>query len=141
MRLIVLDTNVIVSAGIKPTGFPARIIRSAIQEANIQIVVSPTIVAEYRRVSQYSKFVQYDFPPVWLEFLIESALRFPDGTAWPHPLPDRDDGCFLSLAKTTGAWLITGNVKHYPAGSRGGVVVRMPAEYVAILDETLGMGC
>ena len=137
MRLVVLDTNVIVSAGIKRDGFPARIIRSAIQEANIQIALSPSIVAEYRRVSRYSKFAQYNFPPEWLEFLIESALRFPDGASWPHPLPDPDDVCFLSLAKMTGAWLITGNLKHYPAGSRGGVIVRTPAEYVATLQETL----
>jgi uncharacterized protein len=137
MRLVVLDTNVIVSAGIKRDGFPARIVRSVIQEANVQIVVSPSIVAEYRRVSQYSKFAQYDFPPVWLEFLIESALRFPDALSWPLPLPDPDDACFLSLAHKTGAWLITGNLRHYPVKSRGGVVVHTPVEYVAILDETL----
>jgi uncharacterized protein len=135
MRLIVLDTNVIVSAGIKREGFPARIIQSVIQEASIQIAVSASIVAEYRRVSRYSKFAQYDFPPVWLEFLIESALRFPDGAPWPHPLPDPDDAPFLSLAKTTGAWLITSNLKHYPAKSRGGVIVRTPAEYVPTLHE------
>ncbi len=137
MRLIVLDTNVIVSAGIKRNGFPARIIQNAIQEASIQIAVSPSIVAEYRRVSRYSKFAQFDFPPVWLEFLIESALRFSDGASWPHALPDPDDACFLSLAKTTGAWLITGNLKHYPSESRAGVVVHTPAEYVAALDEIL----
>jgi len=137
MRLVVLDTNVTVSAGIKRDSFPARIIRSAVQEANIQIAVSPFIIAEYRRVSQYSKFAQYDFPPEWLEFLIESGLRFPDGASWPHPLPDPDDACFLSLAKATGAWVISGNLKHYPVKSRGGVIVRTPAEYVAKLDEML----
>ncbi|MDX6463342.1 MAG: uncharacterized protein QOE55_7039 [Acidobacteriaceae bacterium] len=135
MRLVVLDTNVIVSAGIKPKGFPAQIVQSVIQEANIQIVVSSSIVAEYRRVSRYSKFAQYDFPPQWLEFLIESALRFPDGQPWPHPLPDPADECFLSLAHKTGAWLITGNLKHYPVESREGVTVHAPAEYVAILDQ------
>jgi uncharacterized protein len=136
MRLIVIDTNVIVSAGIRSRGFPAQIIRSAIQEANVQIAVSPSIIAEYRRVFRYSKFAQYGFPPEWLEFLIEGALRFPDGASWPHPLPDPDDACFLSLAKTTGAWLINGNLKHYPSESRGGVIVRTPAEYVAMLDDT-----
>jgi putative PIN family toxin of toxin-antitoxin system len=134
MRLVVLDTNVIVSAGIKPKGFPAQIVQSVIQDANIQIVVSPSIVAEYRRVSQYSKFAQYGFPPQWLEFLIESALRFPDGEPRPHPLPDLDDARFLSLALKTGAWLITGNLRHYPAESREGVTVRTPAAYVVILD-------
>ena len=135
MRLIVLDTNVIVSARIKPNGFPARIIRDVIQDANIQIVVSPSIVAEYRRVTQYSKFAEYDFPPQWLEFLLEGALRFPNGESWPYPLPDPDDACFLSLAKTTGAWLVTGNLNHYPAECREDVKVLTPAEYVAVLDE------
>jgi uncharacterized protein len=134
MRLVVLDTNVIVSAGIKPNGFPAQIVQFAIQEANIQIVVSPSIVAEYRRVSKYSKFAQYGFPPQWLEFLIESALRFPDGEPWPHPLPDPADECFLSLAHKTGAWLISGNLKHYPVELRERVIVHTPAEYVHVLD-------
>ena len=133
MRLVVIDTNVIVSAGIKPEGFPARIVQSAIQGA-IQIAMSPSIIEEYRRVSRYSKFAQYDFPPAWLEFLIENALRFPDGGPWRHPLPDPDDACFLSLAKSTGAWLVTGNLRHYPAEFREDVVVRSPAEYVAVLD-------
>ena len=47
--------------GIKQDGFPARIIQTAIQEASIQIAVSPSITAEYRRVSGYSKFAQYTF--------------------------------------------------------------------------------
>jgi putative PIN family toxin of toxin-antitoxin system len=134
MRLVVLDTNVIVSAGIKPKGFPAQIVQSVIQEASIQIAVSPSIVGEYRRVFRYSKFARYGFPPQWLEFLIESALRFPDGEPWAHPLPDPADECFFSLARKTGAWLITGNLRHYPVASREGVTVHTPAEYVAILD-------
>jgi putative PIN family toxin of toxin-antitoxin system len=135
MRLAVLDTNVIVSAGIQPKGFPAQILQAVIQEASVQIAVSPAIIDEYRRVSRYSKFAQYGFPPQWLEFLIESALRFPDGVPWPHPLPDRDDACFLSLAQTTGACLVTGNLKHYPVESRGSVTVHTPAEYMAILHK------
>jgi uncharacterized protein len=136
MRLVVLDTNVIVSAGIKPQGFPARIVQAAIQQAKIQTVVSPAIVAEYRRVSQYSKFAQYGFPPLWLEFLIEESLKVPDAAPWPHRLPDPEDACFLSLAPTTGAWLITSNLKHYPVELREDVVVCSPADYVAKLDES-----
>ena len=136
MRLVVLDTNVIISAGIKPQGFPARIVHAAIQPAKIQIVVSPTIIAEYRRVSQYSKFAQYGFPPLWLEFLIEEALKVQDVGTWPHRLPDPDDACFLSLAQATGAWLVTGNLKHYPVELRENVVVCSPADYMAKLDES-----
>jgi uncharacterized protein len=134
MRLVVLDTNVVVSAGIKRRTAQAHIVDAALDGA-IQIAVSPSIVAEYRRVCRYSKFAQYDFPPRWLEFLIEEALRFPDGEPWPYSLPDPDDGCFLSLAQRTGAWLITGNLKHYPVELRGGVVVCGPAEYVGALEK------
>jgi hypothetical protein len=63
----------------------------------------PCIVAEYRRVFPYSKFTRYGFPPQWLEFLIESALRFPDGETWPRPLPDPDDACSFPRPQT-GAW-------------------------------------
>jgi uncharacterized protein len=134
MRLVVLDTNVVVSAGIKRHSSSARIVEAAIRDATIQLAVSPTIAAEYRRVSRYSKFAQYYFPPRWLEFLIESALRFPDSVRWAHPLPDKDDGHFLALAHATGAWLVTGNLKHYPVESRDGVMVRTPAEYVEVLE-------
>jgi uncharacterized protein len=59
----------------------------------------------------------------------------PDAAPWPHRLPDPDDACFLSLARTTEAWLVTGNLKHYPVESRENVVVCLPADYVAKLDE------
>lgn len=134
MRLVVLDTDAIVSARIKPRGFAAQIVRTAIQEANIQLAVSPSAIAEYRRVSRHAKFAQYSFPPLWLELLIENALRFPDGEPWPYPVPDPDDTRFLSLAHRTGAWLITGNLKHYPVQPKAGVRMHTSAEYVAILD-------
>jgi hypothetical protein len=137
MRLVVLDTNVIVSGGIKSDSFPARILQAIIQDTSVQIALSPSIIDEYRRVSRYSKFAQYGFPPQWLEFLIENAFRFPDGPPWPYPLPGQNDQCFLSLAKTTGAWLITGNLKHYPSALRNGVTVHTPAKYVALLDQNL----
>ena len=119
----------------KPKGFPAQILQAVSQDANIQAVVSPSIITEYRRVFRYSKFTRYGFSPQWLEFLIESALRFPDGEPWALPLPDSDDARFLSLAHKTGAWLITSNLKHYPVESREEVTVHTPAEYMAILDQ------
>jgi uncharacterized protein len=51
------------------------------------------------------------------------------------PLPDQDDGHSLALAHMTGAWLVTGNLEHYPVESRDGVVVRTPVEYMEMLEE------
>jgi predicted nucleic acid-binding protein len=132
MRLALLDTNVLVSVGIKPGSGPARIVTAALR-GEIQLVVCPAIAAEYRAVMLYARFARDGFPPFWIEFLIDSALKLPDGIDWPHSLPDPDDAKFLSLAKQTGAWLVTGNLKHYPRDARDGVTILSPAEYAETL--------
>jgi putative PIN family toxin of toxin-antitoxin system len=133
MRLVVLDTNVIVSAAIKPGSAPATLVMDWVLEGQVQAVTSPWIVDEYREVARRAKFRRYGFPPLWLEFLIEESLRLPDPEAWPNPGPDPKDMPFLSLAHEAGAWLVTGNLKHFPEDLRDGVRVLSPAEYLAHL--------
>lgn len=133
MRLAVLDTNVIVSAGINREGPPARLMMDWVLEGLVQVVTSSWIVDEYREVARRAKFFRYDFPPIWLEFLIDESLRLPDPGAWPHPGPDPKDLPSLALAHAAGAWLVTGNLKHFPANIRNGVTVLSPADYLAHL--------
>jgi predicted nucleic acid-binding protein len=102
-------------------------------EGQVQVVTSPWVVGEYREVVRRVKFRRYGFPPHWLEFLIEESLRLPDAEAWPHPGPDLKDLPFLALARASGAWLVTGNLKHFPQPIRKGVAVLSPAEYLAQL--------
>jgi putative PIN family toxin of toxin-antitoxin system len=133
MRLVVLDTNVIVSAGIKPGGAPATLIMDWVLDGQIQVVTSPWIVEEYREVARRAKFRRYGFPPHWLEFLIDESLRLPDPAAWPLRGPDPKDMPFLSLANESGAWLVTGNLKHFPETLRGDVKVLSPSDYLTHL--------
>ena len=133
MRLIVLDTNVVVSAGIKPGSAPAKLVMDWVLEGQVQVVTSPWIVAEYRAVSQRAKFHRYGFPPPWLEFLIEESLSLSDPSPWPHGGPDPKDAPFLALAHAAGAWLVTGNLKHFPEPIREGVKVLAPPDYLAQL--------
>jgi len=135
MRLIVLDTNVIVSAGIKPGSAPAALVMDWVLEGQIQAVTSPWIVEEYREVARRTKFRRYGFPPLWLEFLIEESLYLPDPTPWPKRGPDPKDMPFLALAHVAGAWLVTGNLKHFPEAVRNDVRVLSPADYLAHLGE------
>ena len=138
MRLVVLDTNVVVSAGIKPGSAPARLVMDWVLEGALQAVTSPFVVDEYREVARRPKFKRYGFPPLWLEFLIEESLRLEDPPALPapvpDPLPDPKDAPFLALAAMSGAWLVTGNFKHFPEGARGEVRVVSPAEYLGHLE-------
>jgi putative PIN family toxin of toxin-antitoxin system len=133
MRLVVLDTNVIVSAGIHSDGAPARLVMDWVLEDQVQIVTCSWIVEEYLQVARRKKFAAYGFPPLWLDFLIRGSLSLPDPEAWPGSIPDSKDAPFLALARAAGAWLVTGNLKHFPEKSRGGVTVLPPADYLAHL--------
>jgi putative PIN family toxin of toxin-antitoxin system len=135
VRLAVLDTNVVVSAGIKPAGAPAKLVMDWVLDGRVQVVTSGWIVGEYREVVRREKFSRYGFPPLWLEFLIEESLRLPEPDAWPHPAPDPKDAPFLALAQKAGAWLVTGNLKHFPEAARHGVIVISPGEYLRRLEE------
>jgi putative PIN family toxin of toxin-antitoxin system len=135
MRVVVLDTNVIVSASISPVGTPAKIIQNWILGGTVHLVTSPKVVAEYREVIQRAKFLRYNFPPLWLESLIGESRLLPDSDAWPFACPDPKDAPFLALAHAAGAWLVTGNLKHFPEDARHGVTVLSPADYLAHLGE------
>src|ERR1035437_4619463 len=133
MRLVVLDTNVIVSAAINPVGPPAKIVANLVLSGMIHTVTSPRVAAEYREVVRRAKFHRYGFTPLWLEYLIEESMRLPDPGSWPYICPDPKDTPFIALPHAAGAWLVTGNLKHFPKPVRNGVTVVSPADYLAHL--------
>jgi putative PIN family toxin of toxin-antitoxin system len=136
MRLIVLDTNVVVSAGIRSGGPPGILIDDWVLSGKVQIVTSPRIVLEYRVVMWREKFRRHGFPPLWLDLMISNSLQLSDPPDWPHFIPDPKDGPFLALAHTAGAWLVTGNLKHFPRAARRGVTVLSPGEYLSQLEDS-----
>jgi putative PIN family toxin of toxin-antitoxin system len=133
MNVVVLDTNVLISAGINPGGTPAKLIFDWVLKEYVKAVVSPQVLVEYREVVQYQKFDKYKFPPPWMETLIEESLWFENPGPWTYPCPDPTDAPFLALAHAAGAWLVTGNLKHFPEDARHGVTVLSPADYLAHL--------
>jgi putative PIN family toxin of toxin-antitoxin system len=134
MRLAVFDTNVIVSAGIQPNGTPAQLLLEWVLVRRVQLVSSPAVVSKYREVVRRDKFRRYEFPPLWLEVAIEHSLWLPEPAPRPISCPDPNDAPFLTLAGASGAWLVTGNLKHFPENTRGGVRVITPSEYLAHLE-------
>ena len=133
MRLVVLDTNVIVSAGITPAGAPAMLVFDWVLSGKVNVATSPLVVAEYREVVRRPRFQKYGFPPRWLEFLIDESLSLADPESSQQSSPDPKDTPFLALANAAGAWLVTGNLKHFPEAVRNGVTVLSPADYLAHL--------
>lgn len=135
MRLAVFDTNVIVSAGINRAGAPARLVYEWVLGEKVNLVTCPSVIAEYIEVTSRQKFARNNFPPDWLEHLIDTSEEVADPAPWPHALPDAKDAVFLALARASGAWLVTGNLKHFPKTARRGVTVVAPGEYLERLEE------
>ncbi len=128
-RAAILDTNILVSAGLKPESAVGSLVeRTLLREMPIH--VCPTIVAEYEAILARPKFRKADFPPVWLPRLLRVAFHEAEPQPWPHEGPDPDDLVFLALAKATGAVLITGNAADFPASIRSGVSVMTPMDYL-----------
>lgn len=133
-RIAVLDTNIIVSAGINRNGAPAQIVIDWALEGLLQLVTCARIIHEYRDVLGRTKFRHLGYPPIWLDVLIQDSLLLPDPAPWPNPLPDPDDAVFLALAARAGAVLVTGNLADYPVVSRSGARILRPAEFLLELQ-------
>jgi putative PIN family toxin of toxin-antitoxin system len=134
MRTAVLDTNVIVSAGLKLGSVPYRVVMDWVFAGQVQVVTCPAVTREYREVLWRPKFTRHGFPPEWIEDLLALSLQLPDPVPWPHLLPDPKDAIFLALARASGAWLVTGNLRHFPKAARRGVKVILPGEYLQQLE-------
>ncbi|WP_279058006.1 PIN domain-containing protein [Mobiluncus mulieris] len=133
MFLAVLDTNVLVSALLKPTSVPGEVLCLSLKGI-LCPVANEAIFAEYVEVLYRDKF-QFD-PDVLRVFLagFRSRLLFLEETKTEEPFVDEDDRVFfevaLSACKLGQAFLVTGNSKHFP--DKGFVVT--PAQLLEKLN-------
>jgi putative PIN family toxin of toxin-antitoxin system len=127
---VVLDTNVFVS-GVFFTGPPYRILE-AWRDAKIQIVVSPPILEEYKRVGETlaGRFPDVDLQP-FFDLLTLNAEVVPSETL-PEPVcRDPDDDKFLACALTSGAKCVISGDKHLlDASGYEGLEVVSPRRFV-----------
>lgn len=128
-RAAVLDTNILVSAGLKPESAVGALVERALLR-DMPIHVCPSLFSEYQAVMARPKFRKAGFPPSWLPRLLRVAFHEAEPDPWLHEGPDPDDLVFLALAKATGAVLVTGNSADFPSGIREGVLVLTPADYL-----------
>ena len=128
MRAVV-DTNVLVS-GLLGTSSPPWIVVTAIAEARIRPVVCADIMAEYRDVLARPRLrIRPDRAAELLKLIEQTAdwVSVP-GFTGQLPLPDPDDWAFFAAARVAACPLITGNMRHFPAGL--GVQVMTAREWV-----------
>jgi putative PIN family toxin of toxin-antitoxin system len=136
MIRVVLDTNIIVSALLQPLGPPAQVFMLAIG-GSLQLCVSGKVYAEYEEVISRPRFQR-------AEDVFATALQaIRDKSFWVRPVEairacaDPDDDMFLECAQAGQAdYLVTGNLKHFPASWESTRIVTAKALLDFILGET-----
>jgi uncharacterized protein len=111
---LVLDTNVVISAAIKPTGQQALVIHLVAFRA-VELYASADVLAEYREVFSRPKFAHLDPEAVSrLLALIEreSTIVVPTGrlTISKH---DSDNRLYECADAANADYIVTGNTKHF----------------------------
>jgi predicted nucleic acid-binding protein len=134
MNRAVFDTNVIVSGFLSPAGPPGRIVEW-LRLGSVQAVLDDRIAAEYAEVLARPVF---QLPAAEVDIVlgaIRSRAFWVEAVAGQRTgnLPDPDDAPFLECARTAGAPLVTGNLRHFPKSIAGKVLVLTPAQFVAAL--------
>jgi len=124
MRLVV-DTNVLVAGVLSASGPPGWIVE-ALLSGEIEPVLDVGIRAEYEDVLRRPELSLDSARVAALLDVIDAFGLEAVVPPWPEPLPDPDDASFLAIAAWVGCPLVTGNVRHFPAKARGGVVVLTP---------------
>jgi putative PIN family toxin of toxin-antitoxin system len=133
---VVIDTNVVISALLKPASNPSRILRLILQ-GNLEIAVNEQILAEYTEVASRPIFrLDREKVQIVLDYLRSVAIHAPSLPLLPS-LPDPGDEPFLEAALSTKSdFLITGNKKHYPARLCKDITVMTPAEFLHKLSSS-----
>lgn len=127
---VVLDTNVFIS-GVFFTGPPYKILE-AWRDARIQLVVSPAILEEYKRVGETlaTQFPGVDLEPI-LDFLTLHAEVVIADTLLEPVCRDPDDDKFLACALASGVKHIISGDKHLlNASGYKGLKVVSPRRFV-----------
>lgn len=134
MLRVVLDTNVLVSGVLSPQGPPGWLLDLVLAH-ELHVVFDGRVLAEYRDVLTRSVLKLDSNRVDRLLEAIQGAGMAVTPLPWPVALPDCDDEPFLACAKAAQVPLVTGNLRHYPAACRLGVLVVSPREFLDLLSK------
>ncbi len=139
MLKVVIDTNVLVSALLKPDSVP-ELILSLILEEEMVLCLSEPIATEYEEVLKREKFKKLDRQKVKdLLSRLKSQARWVSPTVRLQAAKgDPEDNKFLECAEEAEAdFFITGNIKHFPPGKFKGTIILRPAQFLSAIAKVL----
>jgi putative PIN family toxin of toxin-antitoxin system len=113
LRLVV-DTNIVVSAALKPDGLQRTVLLLAITKP-ARLYVSDVILTEYRDVLSRPELQIRKGPRQQLFDLIRKRAHLIDAVQTVQITHDPEDNIFIECADAARAdYLVTGNVRHFP---------------------------
>lgn len=131
MARAVLDSGVLVSALITPTGIPAKLLLAA-RAGGFEPIVSPLLLDELGSVLRREKFRRYvdlGVAAAYLDLLRRDAQLAPDPeTPPPVRCADPDDDYLIALAHSQNAALVSGDSDLLDLA--GKIPVFSPAEFL-----------
>ncbi len=133
---IVLDTNVLISAALKPGGLEASLVAAALA-GTVELCVTDQVWSEYEDVFARPKFHAVRDRARHMLDALRSAARSVAAAAPLTLALDDDDNRFLECALAAqAAFLVTGNLRHYPAecGTARMVNARVFAEATGLVS-------
>lgn len=129
---LVIDTNVLVSAAIKPTGLQRTVLLLAITKP-ARLYVSPPILEEYSEVLARSELRIRKGPRQQLLQLIKNHSYTVAPTRRLEVTRDPDDNVFVECADAARAdYLVTGNQKHFPRFWKKTKIIT-PREFIGLV--------
>ena len=135
MPRVVLDTNVVVSALLRPDGLQDQVLRLALA-GKLQLCLSTDVFEEYARVLPRARFKlrPAEIRTALAKIRAASILVHPTETLAVSK--DEPDNRFLECADAAEAeYLVTGNTKHFPKTHQRTAVVNA-RQLLALLTES-----
>jgi putative PIN family toxin of toxin-antitoxin system len=133
MVKVVFDTNVVVSAALKPGSLPAALVALAMAR-KVKLFLSPAILREYTDVLNRPKF---DLDPAAVKAFLRDLRKAATSVRPSRRVaraPDEADNRFLECAAAAhAAYLVTGNKRHFPFPECEGTEIVTPAEFARLL--------
>lgn len=130
MIYAVIDTNVLVSALIthNTEAATAKVVRLLLEQEFVPMY-NTDIIAEYEDVLHRAKFpILKETADALISFIIENGIES-SRVIFDETMPDEDDRVFYEIALSQeDSFLVTGNLKHYPASPR----VITPAQFLEL---------
>ena len=134
MLKAVLDTNVLVSALWSPEGNASTIIRLLLSDKVIPCF-DQQIIDEYKDVLSRPRLA---FPQGQVDELLAEITNRSLSVIVPSStvkMPDETDRKFYDVAKFCGAYLITGNVRHFPKDP----LITTPAQFLDVFKTHISL--